>query len=122
LFMLIWAWFSHCLYCKACSILPSLYPYCLQVTLLSFLVDIEVTFLDYIKGGWVTLHSLSTVWMQRRSERTSHSCIPSFIHIEKKKKDREVERKGRDWQVCRCEVRWRGTWGEWTVCVFIPAL
>uniref|UniRef100_A0A4W5NSF5 Copine 8 n=1 Tax=Hucho hucho TaxID=62062 RepID=A0A4W5NSF5_9TELE len=33
------------------SPVPSLYQYCLQVTLLSFLVDIEVTFLDYIKGG-----------------------------------------------------------------------
>lgn len=28
-----------------------------QVTLLSFLVDIEVTFLDYIKGGWVSDHT-----------------------------------------------------------------
>lgn len=34
-----------------------LWPDHFQVTLLSFLVDIEVTFLDYIKGGWVNDHA-----------------------------------------------------------------
>lgn len=121
LFMLIWAWFSHCLYCKARSILPSLYQYCLQVTLLSFLVDIEVTFLDYIKGGWVTLQSLSSVWMQ--TEWKNLSLLHSLVYSYRKERERQKLREKRE--IDRCADVKSGGGGceesELYVCSFRPS-
>lgn len=49
---------KHCAYVSACSagkhtIHVWLSFICFQVTLLSFLIETEVSFLDYIKGGYV---------------------------------------------------------------------
>ena len=71
-----------------------------QVTLLSFSVDSEFTFVDYIKGGWVTAKLRTKVqqWVSPSSQPQCYSSLMVRIRWDPENKLENT------WQTIKCRV------------------